>query len=72
MRLTLQDFKNISKTCTIIFFDNCCNRHYKNKEKKKTQKNTHKKKNWVTILEDVRCKGSTITPTLAKMKQIKT
>jgi hypothetical protein len=40
--------------------------------KKKNTKNTHKKKHWVTILEDVRCRGSTITPTLAKNKQIET
>jgi hypothetical protein len=42
MRLTLQDFKNISKTCTIILIFFCCNRHYKNKEKEKHKKYSRK------------------------------
>ncbi len=68
-----QDFKNISKTLTINYFDNCYHTHYKNKKRQDKCKNKKftKRKSGLSIFENVRCRRFVTTPTLANINKKK-
>lgn len=70
---TSQDFKNISKTFIMNYFDNFYHTHHKNKNMKDKSKNKKftKRKSGLSIFENVRCKRFATTPTLANINKQK-